>query len=434
MRIRHIVFVLAFVVSGGAVPGAEPTVEQVLAATDGGRGLVVIVGTTDGGLEARVAAAGKGDLLVSGVAVGAEAAAKARAGIDRDGQTGYASVSAQPSLAALPYNGNIANVVVADLERPGAPSLDEVLRVVHPFGSALVHRKGEWTVIVKPLPKEMDEWTHYDHGPEGNPQSRDSLVADAKGLQWWVSSYGNTVTTTRLAGGRRFQGVTRSGAYAGVNRTYQARDAFNGLPLWRLDPPNDLFDYYRHQDRLVAANNDVVVGLFNAPGFAEVRDARTGQRKLELIEGLRVEGNFKQVRHSTPLLELHHVLIGTSVIQAMKNEVVCLDVATGKRAWAYTTPAGSYVAHLAVDNDACVVGTSPDAQRFNVTYGNYMCRLGSVVGLDRGTGNARWTSEAAAGFFTFGILLDQGVIHIADSESQDQVGYNLPQRPLAIRN
>jgi len=397
-----------------AAVAADPPVEQILATTDNGRGLVLLVGTSDGTLESALAAAGKGDLIVQGVAIGNEVAAKARARIDKDGQTGYASVTAQPSLAVLPYNANLANVVVADLDKQGAPSLDEVMRVVHPYGSALVCQRGVWNKIVKPLPPEMDDWTHYDHGPEGNPQSRDSMVRDVAGLQWWVSSYGNTVITTRLAGGRRFQGVTRTGPYVGQDRTYQARDAFNGLPLWRLDPQKDLFSYYRHHDRTIAANDDIVVGLFKAPGFAEILDAGTGQRKVELTEGLRVEESFKTVRGTPAKLELHHVLVGGRLFQAMKQDLVSLDAATGKRQWAYKSQGESHIVFLAVDKDICVVATSPDARRFNITYGNYMCRVASLVGLDPATGKVLWTSDAASGFFTLGILLEKGVLHIAD--------------------
>lgn len=394
---------------------ADPSVEQILAATDNGRGLVVVVGTTDGALESAVAAAGKGDLIVSGVAASSEAAAAARARIDKDGQGGYASVTAQRSLATLPYNANLANVVVADLDKPGAPTLDEVMRVVHPFGSALIGSKGTWSAKVKPLPPVMDEWTHYDHGPAGNPQSNDSLIGPTKGLQWWVSSYGNAATTIRLAGGRRFEGVRRAGAYVGVKDDYQARDAFNGLPLWRHDSPKDLFGYYRKQDRTVAANNDIVVGLFNAPGFAEVLDARTGKRKLELTEGLRIEETFKQIPHTPGLMELHHVLIGERIVQSMNKDIVSLDANTGKRQWAYKAPAESYVAFIAVDKDVCVVAMSPVARRYNIAYGNNICKIGSLVGLDPATGKVLWTSEEANGYFTLGILLEKGVVHIVDT-------------------
>lgn len=411
---KLIVLACALVIPGVAL-GADPSVEQILAATENGRGLIVLVGTTDGALESAVAAAGKGDLIVQGVAVSTETAAKARERIDLEKQSGYASVTAQPTLAVLPFNANLANVVVADLDMPGAPSIEEVLRVVHPYGSALVQRKGAWSVTVKPLPAEMDEWTHYDYGAAGNPQSNDSMVGRVKGLQWWVSSYGNAYTTLRLAGGRRFEGVRRTGPYVGIKDDYQARDAFNGLPLWRFDPAKGLFDYYRKHDRTVAANNDIVVGIYNAPGFAEILDARTGQRKLELTEGLRVEESFKQIAHGTPLLELHHVLLGERLVQAMNQDVVSLDAGTGKRQWAYKIPAESYVAFVAVDKDVCVVATSPVARRFNIAYGNYICKLGTLIGLDPATGKVLWTSDAAAGFFTLGILLDKGVVHIADT-------------------
>lgn len=422
-NINYLVLAGASVIMGSLALGADPSVQQVLAATDKGHGLVVVAGTTDGALESAIAAAGKGDLIVSGVAIGNEAAAKARARIDKDGQAGYASVTSQPSLSALPYNGNLANVVVADLDKPGAPLLDEVLRVVHPYGSALVCQKGAWKAIVKPLPAEMDDWTHYDYGAAGNPQSHDKLVGNVRGLQWWVSSHAMQATTIRLAGGRRLQGVERSGAQVGRDKSYQARDAFNGLPLWRLDSQKDLMDYYPRQERLIAANGDIVVGLFKAPGFASVLDARTGEQRLELKEGLMVDESRKIVRgRLTPAspvtgtqTELHHLLIGGRIIQAQGGEIVSLDATTGKRQWYYKIPADAQIAYLAADEGVCVVSTTPVDRRFRMTYGNLLCTLDAIVGIDLATGKQLWSSDAAKGFRTFGILIEKGVVYVADS-------------------
>ena len=127
--------------------------------------------------------------------------------------TGYASVATVPTFQHLPYNDHLANLVVADLDSPGAPTFEEVQRVVHPFGTPLVRRKGVWEKVVKPLPPTMGEWTHYDHAPDGNPQSSDSLVGKVSGLQYMVSGHADSKSSIRLAGGLRLQGVKPSGPY-----------------------------------------------------------------------------------------------------------------------------------------------------------------------------------------------------------------------------
>jgi hypothetical protein len=57
-----------------------------------------------------------------------------------------------------------------------APSRDQLLRVLAPQGVAYLKQGGVWKKTVKLRPKEMDEWTHFDYGPEGNGVSHDKLV------------------------------------------------------------------------------------------------------------------------------------------------------------------------------------------------------------------------------------------------------------------
>ena len=47
--------------------------------------------------------------------------------------------------------------------------------------------KGGWTKTQKPWPKEIDEWTHYLHGPDRNPVARDTVLGRSRRLQWQES-------------------------------------------------------------------------------------------------------------------------------------------------------------------------------------------------------------------------------------------------------
>ena len=91
--------------------------------------------------------------------------------------------------------------------------MKEVLRVLAPNGVAYIKKGSRWTKTVKPWPKEIDEWTHYFHGADGNPVARDSIVGPPEPLQFnfrldgdWLlvmrstgSSYGNEISISGTA-------------------------------------------------------------------------------------------------------------------------------------------------------------------------------------------------------------------------------------------
>ncbi len=146
--------------------------------------------------------------------------------------------------AYLPYGDNTVNLFVA--ERPDAPPMTEVQRVLAPRGVACIrNRDGAWERQVKPWPKGMDQWTHWLHAADGNPVGRDQLVGPPRSLQWigpprWPKSHDVSPTLTGLvtAQGRLYY-IADTGPSAIGTRSYDleqwhlcARDAFNGVILW----------------------------------------------------------------------------------------------------------------------------------------------------------------------------------------------------------
>ena len=88
--------------------------------------------------------------------------------------------------------------------------------------------------IVKPWPAEMDEWSHWEHGADGNPVSMDSVVGPPRELQWiagpryskqhWGPRQGAAVTT----GGRLFtieDDTPTSRTWTGRGRRSASREA-----------------------------------------------------------------------------------------------------------------------------------------------------------------------------------------------------------------
>ncbi|MBT3202579.1 MAG: methyltransferase domain-containing protein, partial [Phycisphaerales bacterium] len=158
---------------------AEPSQgAEILDACGVRGGLVVHLGCGDGKLT--IALRVNDSCLVHGLDIDAKNIAKAREHIRSKGFYGAVSVEMFDGKR-LPYADNMVNLLVAD--KLGGMTMDEVMRVLTPLGVAQIGRKK----IVKPRPKELDEWTHYLHNASGNPVARDDAVKPPRQLKWVAS-------------------------------------------------------------------------------------------------------------------------------------------------------------------------------------------------------------------------------------------------------
>ncbi|MFC1596551.1 PQQ-binding-like beta-propeller repeat protein [Planctomycetota bacterium] len=247
-------------------------------------GLVVHLGCGDGKLTAALYA-GDG-YLIHGLDTDVEQAAKAREHIRSVGLYGKVSVDTFDGRR-LPYVDNLVNLVVA--EDLGEVSVDEVTRVLAPLGVACVGGKK----IVKPWPKEIDEWTHFLHGADNNAVAKDTVVGPPKRYQWisgprWARSHDHLSSLSAMvsAKGRVFLIIDEAPA-ASVAFDPQwrlvARDAFSGVLLWKrtIEPWEGHFRPFRTGPtalarRLVAVGDRVYVTLgYGKP--ISVLDAATGE-------------------------------------------------------------------------------------------------------------------------------------------------------------
>jgi len=145
----------------------------------------------------------------------------------------------------LPYAENLVNLLI--VKDPDMNiSRKEILRVLVPNGVALVNSKK----IVKPVPADIDEWSHFEHGPENNSVADDTRVGPPRHLQWvagprWLRTHEipSGMSSMVTAGGRLF--YTLDEGPIGISDTRLpekwfliARDAFNGTQLWKISVPN----------------------------------------------------------------------------------------------------------------------------------------------------------------------------------------------------
>ncbi|MFQ5731054.1 MAG: PQQ-binding-like beta-propeller repeat protein [Planctomycetaceae bacterium] len=251
-------------------------------------GFIVHLGCSDGKL---TAALHRGPAFhVHGLSTDAAIVEKTRRTIKARGI--YGNVSAvRLRGTSLPYIDNLVNLLV--VETPGVVSLDEVKRVLVPNGVAMIRKGDGWTKIVKPRPKNIDEWSHYLHDSTGNSVAHDDVVGPPRHLQWlgsprWSRHHDRMASMSALvsAGGRIFL-IRDEGSRVSIQMPPKwkliARDAFNGTILWKRDIPT----WHSHlwplksgptqlARRLIATKDRVYATLGAQAPLTEI-DAATGK-------------------------------------------------------------------------------------------------------------------------------------------------------------
>ncbi|MCD6393828.1 MAG: PQQ-binding-like beta-propeller repeat protein [Planctomycetes bacterium] len=265
---------------------------ELLALSQTKGGLIVHLGCKDAALTAALRAGDQ--YFVHGLDTDAGNIAAARSRLIAQGVYGPVSVD-QWDGGNLPYADNLVNLIVAD--EPANVAEAELLRVLAPEGVALLKRGGQWKKVVKPWPDEIDEWTHYFHGPDGNPAADDSIVAPPERLQWigsprWSRHHDHMASMTSMvsARGRLFY-ILDEGPRDSIQLPPKwrliGRDAFNGVILWKrgIDQWNTAQYPLKSGPahllrRLVAVGERVFVTLgIDAPVTA--LDAASGKTVLE---------------------------------------------------------------------------------------------------------------------------------------------------------
>jgi len=343
----------------------------------------------------------------------------------------------------LPYVDNLVTLLVCENENL-AP-MDEIMRVLRPLGAAVIKRGGKWTAQTKPWPSNVDEWPQHYHGADNNAVAEDTIVGPPRRYQWvgepeWqrshlampsinsmVSSKGRLFTIEDLASAEH---PALPGKFALV-----ARDAFNGIVLWRVMFPNWHPIYIRDKEtpvqlqRRLVANGDTV---FCTPGYSApitAFDAATGaaRKSFENTAGTQefvydrnvlfvVTGDQFDV--SEALLEEGRTALKSSlfprsaygpIIQKPaqpRNDLLALDATSGKLLWKKTAEdtCGYQGASLGVKGERVVYATEKE-----------------LVCLDRATGKPLWrvaapiTLKGPAGKAVSLVLSDRAAF-LADSE------------------
>jgi outer membrane protein assembly factor BamB len=237
------------------------------------RGLCVVLGDSQGALELARAS----ELLVYFQSPDAKQVETLRRSADEAGLLGKRLFVQQGPWTRIHLADNLADAVIVRGDATKATMRDDLLRVLRPQGKLL----GADADVVKPFPKDIDEWSHPYHGPDNNPQSRDRL-ARAPYLTHFTAEpwYCPMPLTTVASGGRLFKVfghiAVKEREWPLLN-TLIAQNAFNGTILWKR-PLTDGFMI--HRNTLVATPTTLFLGDNKS---CKLIDAATGEVKSEIV-------------------------------------------------------------------------------------------------------------------------------------------------------
>ena len=382
---------------------------QILAAVEGRQtGLCLHIGCGGESLPDLTAElAANSTLLVHGLAFDTESLRRARGAIEAAGVAGQAMVEALRA-SPLPYPPRLANLVVVEdaalaAERGIPRHAFEAL--VAPGGSLCVGEGGEWRHTAATWPEGMDEWTHPAHGPDGNRVSTDRLVAFPVGLRWMAGlpmnfNWWAACRAWVIADGRCFALSTTEPENLGPAGTaprrreqfLSARDAFNGLPLWKVGcgTTNDgkaltsiNSGALVTDGKRVYAYKDDHLAAFDAGSGREVvaYAVRHPTVHLLLCDGVLVAAGWDARELSREKAFERRGLWAPWVNKTGKGAVEAFDAEKGGRAWAVEE--GSAQEILAADGLVYILqqaGNPATAQK--------------IVAIDLHTGERKWELDA----------------------------------------
>jgi len=344
---------------------------------------------------------------------------QAREKIDR-----YGAVSAQCwPRSYLPYADNIVNLLIA--EDLGDIPPEEVTRVLAPLGVAMIKSGSDWMKTVKPWPKNIDEWTHFLHGPDNNAVARDTRVGLPKHVQWiafpkFARSHEQLASVSAMvtAAGRVFYMIDE-GQRADIRMPPRwklvARDAFSGVLLWKrnMDKWTDHMRSFRAGPadlafRLVAEGDRVYATLgIDAPVTA--LDAATGKTLLTYKDS----GPAHQIINTGKALVM---LVGDSQeaihmrrrgdAQQTGREILVADRTTGKAIWRKRVSVETLIP-LVVAGDRLLYQTDKNLVCLELKSGSDIWSIDHPCKLTRPGGKAwQWVAPT--------LVASGGIAYVAD--------------------
>ncbi len=387
--------------------------KAILTATGTHGGLVVHVGCGDGKLTAELC--GGDSFLVRGLDTDSKHVDLARQCIQSQYLYGQVSIDRFDGQQ-LPFIDNLVNLLVMQ-DANGALRDGEIERVLAPGGVAVapdgtsmlphpVSAIGDGYIAYrKPVPKEIDQWTHYLHDADNNCVAHDSLVGPPRHMQFlaaplWTRNHDRlaSFTTVVTAKGRMFY-INDNGPVFDSNEagqwTITARDAFNGVLLWSkpIASWTNIMRKFRsgpvQLQRLLVTDGVRVFVTLGLDKPVSVLDAATGEELAVLKETEQAE-EFVLVGG---VLYVQIGQLGAEQALIERRAAGRLDYKTTKLIKAVDVDSGKMLWHWPADTTAEIMPRTLAVSAGSV----FFQESGETVCLDAGSGKQLWRTTAEAG-------------------------------------
>ncbi len=220
------------------------------------------------------------------------------------------------SFQSLPYAENSVDLIIATCltkENLEDLSVPEILRALRPEGKAIlgsrkslgenltplefkrrfrsenlqnaeygIDQLGTWVQITKPAQENVDDWTHWEHGPDNNPVSTDAVIQAPYRTQWLGEPFYIAMPAiTTAAGGRIFIAMGHIAHHIREEEwlnTLLARNGYNGTILWKRKLPDG---YLSHRSAFVATDDTFYMIDSDGTGCL-LLDPETGYEKDQI--------------------------------------------------------------------------------------------------------------------------------------------------------
>ena len=362
-------------------------------------GLVVCVGCDDPQLLVDLGKAGS--TLVQGLDADATKVEAAREFVQLKGVYGKVVVDVFKG-GELPYVDNLVNLLIVLESGYNIPG-EEVDRILAPRGIGVIKKDGNKQLVsslchptfnigtdfvkwIKPVPADIDDWTHFLHGPDNNAVAEDSVVGPPRHIQWcseplWGRDHHAekgtypTVRTVLSSKGRLICLIdqTRNSDMSVPSQwAVVARDAFSGVRLW--ERPVRLKSYAQRRPKwgleevwrqLIVDQSHVYVALAPEAPLSAL-DINTGS----VIRSFDGTSGFSEMIKDGNILFL----------VMPQHKIMAVDAQTGKRLWQWVPGDDGEIIRLTIAADDGKVFIKTDK---------------SVVCLSANTSELMWRRELA---------------------------------------
>jgi outer membrane protein assembly factor BamB len=242
------------------------------------RGVCAVLGLPERGQGSFVTDIARGsELLVYFQSPQTEQVAAVRKAAEAAGLLGSRVFADRGDFDRVHLADNLAGAVIVCSSAEKGVKKDELVRVLHPQGKAIVGDRE----IVKPFPEGIDSWSHPFHGPDNNPQSTDRLARAPYLTQFLAEPMFCPMPEISVAaGGRVFRAFGHIAHKANQNamlNTLICANAYNGAILWTRPLPEG---FMIHRNTMIATPEVLYLADHRS---CKLIDAATGEVNDEIV-------------------------------------------------------------------------------------------------------------------------------------------------------